>query len=427
MIYTTFAKHESEIMNACSLLHLRYASSEKGKRHLSGRKKEKLEQLFSPALIFQVSLAFYLVEHIPGIEKETGRIVKAVDDFLKGQESSVGKKYAYWLMNGEKNESKLQVLRTALLSAEHEFGTTHEEGSLYETMNIEANGLMTHQAIRCLEDMNGRTLPFMLALMEQVHPGMKICEIGVGTGILSLSALFAGAASVTGVEINPITCILAKRVIEHFEERNIIPSGAIKIHWADALTIGKTGGSSFSYAEYDLVISENIYTGMFYEKQVQLMNRVHSDKHVKARFPEQKIIPCGMTSYVEPVSLSESVSGKSHTALDLHMRGIRETALSKPYMYHHLDFTEHSSEYVTSRLQCKMERDGILDALLVFSRVEVTSLLSIERNENEFLNNDHIIQLYSPLSVYAGQVIEICMEYRAGSDVEGARLSVKIL
>lgn len=433
IIYETFQKHEGDIMKSCSLLHIRHLTHIEKRKNLDVRQKDilRLEQLFSPSLILHVTLAFYLVEKMPRIQKKLTRVLKAMNNSLLGKKNHVGEYYLSWMMDGEVNqaskEEKRVQIREAINALEYELVNRDEEGALYEEMNVAKGGLLTHQAIRCLEDMNGRTLPFMLSIMEQVYSGAKVCEIGVGTGILSLGALLSGASTVVGVEINPITCLLAKCVVEYFEEKNIIPKDSIIIHWADALSFGREGNTMFSYADYDVVISENIYTGMFYEKQVQMMNRVHMDHRVKGSEREYTVLPAGMDSYVQPVMLSESIQGRSHTAIDLQAKGILHTSLAEPLPYHSFDFTAQSDEKINRKVTFDIHESGCLDAILIYSCVTLTAHLSIERNENEFLNNDHIITLEKPISVKQGDKLQISLSYLAGSEVEDMMLRTTIL
>src|SRR3989344_5211689 len=55
---------------------------------------------------------------------------------------------------------------------------------------------------------------YEVAIKEVIKPGMTVVDIGVGTGILSLWALEAGAKRVYGIDINKKIIEKAKKRIE---------------------------------------------------------------------------------------------------------------------------------------------------------------------------------------------------------------------
>lgn len=72
-----------------------------------------------------------------------------------------------------------------------------------------------------------------ILLSEFVRPpkGAKICDLGCGSGVLSLQLLQADSrCSVTGLEIQPEVCLLAEenRVLNGFEERFTVQQGDLR-------------------------------------------------------------------------------------------------------------------------------------------------------------------------------------------------------
>ena len=55
-----------------------------------------------------------------------------------------------------------------------------------------------------------RTSSFLRAVMETVHPGDVVVDIGSGTGVLSLFAAMAGASHVYAIEREAVIDILTK-------------------------------------------------------------------------------------------------------------------------------------------------------------------------------------------------------------------------
>ena len=55
------------------------------------------------------------------------------------------------------------------------------------------------------------TRTMLTALECYVRPGMRVADVGTGTGILGLVALKLGAAAVDGVDTDPLACAVARR------------------------------------------------------------------------------------------------------------------------------------------------------------------------------------------------------------------------
>lgn len=87
----------------------------------------------------------------------------------------------------------------------------------------------------------------MLAVEEELKPGDRVLDVGIGSGILATGAALLGAASVDGVDIEPV----AVRSAQENAERNGV---ADRVHVA----LGSVGPGEPFDGEYDLVVANII-------------------------------------------------------------------------------------------------------------------------------------------------------------------------
>lgn len=374
------------------------------------------------------NLAYHIQSIIPQAIKELNQIITDIKLELAEKNNERGKYYLSWILkdilNNEIREYKKRILVNAFSYISNDLVDQETETELYSQRNISNSGLFTHQAIKCLYDMTGRTLPFIQGLMKSIKKDMFVCEIGAGTGIMAISSLLCGAKKVIALEINPITCLLAKLIVEYCENNNLFEKNKIEVFWADAI---QWENQKYSYSDFDLILSENLYTGMFYEKQVQIMNEVNKSRSKKITNFTQIFLPRNIVSFLQPVMLSDIPKTKSLTLIELNNQEIIEIELAKPKKYNSIDFYKSNSEKITSKKKFIIKCDGRIDALLLYSEITITSAIHISRNENEFLNNDHIVVLPKSISVLKGDKIEISFIYEAGGLPEDSIITIKII
>lgn len=374
------------------------------------------------------NLAYHIQNIIPQVIKELNQVITDIKLEVAEKNNERGKYYLNWILkdilNNEIREYKKRVLLNAFSYINNDLVEQETETDLYSQRNISNSGLFTHQAIKCLYDMTGRTLPFIQGLMKSIKKDMFVCEIGAGTGIMAISSLLCGSKKVVALEINPITCLLAKLVVEYCENNNFFEKNKIEVFWADAI---QWENKKYSYSDFDLILSENLYTGMFYEKQVQIMNEVNKKKSKKITNFNQILLPKNIVSFLQPVMLSDIPKTKSLTVIELHNQGISEIELDKPKKYNSIDFYKLSSKKISSKNKFIIKCNGRIDALLLYSEITITSDIYISRNENEFLNNDHIVVLPKSISVLKGDKIEISFIYNAGGLPEDSIITIKVI
>ena len=137
--------------------------------------------------------------------------------------------------------------------------------------------------VHCILDKN-RHLP-LEAIEKSVELGDVVVEAGLGTGIMSIMAATLGA-EVYGIEINKDTLDLARQLSRVFIENGFFKEKNLNLVEADASTWTPM-------KQIDLIISENIYAGMFYEMQIPIVNHLLPFISTSGR-----VVPEVMSSYV---------------------------------------------------------------------------------------------------------------------------------
>ncbi len=287
---------------------------------------------------------------------------------------------------------------------------------LIDHENIDTQGLHTLDAVRCVLDKN-RSLIFLEEIDKVTKKDSIVFEAGAGAGILSFLPAAKGA-TVYGVELARETHALANEIKKDLESTNVIQPGRLHFIYGNALQykIPK---------KVDLIISENIYTGMFYEKQVEIVN--HSLDFLKKN---GVVIPAAMRSYVylAESSFGRSVKHKQEIvpAPDKNFL-IPSKQLSKSTLYDAIDFRHPSGPGVNISLQLPITANGTANSLIIYSEITMPSGQIIGRNDTTFLNGDIHIALKPALTVNKGETIHLNLAYQYGSNPNDMALTVRLL
>jgi len=288
-------------------------------------------------------------------------------------------------------------------------------GSLDERMEAidpPSGGLHTIDAINCVLDRK-RTLALMGEIERALAPGEVVVEAGVGTGILAALAAALGG-EVYGIEINGSTLGLAREISGILAKIGLFDERRLHLIQADASLWTPPG-------RVDVVISENIYTGMFYEMQIPIVNHL-----LDFMSPSGRMIPEGMESWVIAAEAPKP-EGIAHGELFSLSSGGRPKELSGPYRYDRLDFSRRNAPSCLADLEMQVIRSGLFNSLLIYSPVAVSRENVLQREDTIFMGDDILISLEPPLTVRQGGRIGLKIAYERGCKPEQARFSAGVL
>ena len=288
------------------------------------------------------------------------------------------------------------------------------ESERFNALNIAQSGLDILDAVHCIYDVR-RTNSFIEEIGKKVSKGDIVLEAGIGTGILSFYAASLGA-KVYGCEINHAVFELAQEIKNHLEKSKFIPPSSVEFFLDNAIAFVPP-------RSMDVLISENIYTGMFFEYQVQIMNNLLA--YLNA---DGICIPQKMRSFA---ALSQTIF--PHTPRDKELfvpsekkdEEIIYTLLSTPYQYDEIDFTKISDTSVHRTMTIPIKTEGMVNSLLVYSEVVMPSGRVIRKDDTTFLNSEIVIAISPQLEVKKGDKIELTIRYNYSSKPEDALIDIK--
>lgn len=259
-----------------------------------------------------------------------------------------------------------------------------------------------HYHFNMLQD-EARVEAFRTAIEAVVKPGMKVVELGGGTGILSYFAARRGAR-VWCVERNPELVRTSRRLLAKNGA-----SGRAEVVQADA----------FSYVPpqpVDVVICEMLHVGMLREKQLEVVASF-KDRY-RAAFGERlpRFLPDSALLAVQPVQQSFDFSGY-HAPVPIFQSPEASPAGTHPLAdltpYANLFYDEDFPRRFRWSDDVTIQQAGRATAL----RFITQNLLAYEADRqsavtwpNQFL----VLPLPEAIPVQAGRRLHVGFDYRAG-------------
>jgi predicted RNA methylase len=261
---------------------------------------------------------------------------------------------------------------------------------------------------------HNRMHSFKSAIYHAVKPGMKVLELGGGTGVLSYFAA-QNAEHVYCVEFNPDMVREARRFLA------MNPNGhKVEVVHADA----------FEYLPpepVDLVICEMIHVGMLREKQVEVIESFK--RRYLARFggPLPIFMPEAVIMAAQPLQLEYDFEGFYAPIVQFQPTNViypGTIELAQPGVYSIMDFSQPVGDAIAWEGQFRMEQGGRLNALRFITK-NVLSIVEERGTTIDWLNHYMMLPLATPLDVQAGDIVQVSFAYRAGGSIPSLEASMR--
>ncbi|MGJ9416426.1 methyltransferase domain-containing protein [Massilia sp. CMS3.1] len=270
-----------------------------------------------------------------------------------------------------------------------------------------------HYHHNMLMDQN-RMNAFQAAIAHAVRPGMKVLELGGGTGVLSYFAA-QQADKVYCVEFNPDLVIEARRFLA------MNPNGQkVEVIHADA----------FEYLPpepVDVVICEMIHVAMLREKQVAVIEAFKERYLARFGGPLPIFMPEAVVMAVQPLQQDYNFHG-FHAPIvqfqDTTVAWPGTLELAQPAVYSVLDFAEATGSLIAWRGSFTVEQDGTLNALRFVTK-NVLAIVQERGTTIDWLNHYMTLPLVKSLDVVAGDVVNVAFQYRAGASIPSLQASIR--
>jgi hypothetical protein len=218
--------------------------------------------------------------------------------------------------------------------------------------------------------------------------------------------------------VNPLTCLLARTIRTWLIDHGVIERGDVDLLWGDALEFGTGEYQQYSEGSFDALIAENVYTGQFFENQVQMTSHTMQAGLVPTERDDQNtcwsrrttvpVVPSSMVTCLELVECGER-DGPDGDPIDRTMTG--------EYPYVEFEYTADRPAPIVSTVACEIRSAGQVGAALAFSVLKLGPEDYIGRGRDRFLGNDVLLVLDGPIAVEAGDTVACGLAYRAGDDL----------
>lgn len=266
-----------------------------------------------------------------------------------------------------------------------------------------------------LQDVD-RVEAFRRAIDLIVKPGMHVVELGGGTGILSSLAAKRGA-SVTCVERNPELVSTATRLVR----QNGLGDSINVIH-ADATTFAPD-------RKVDVVVCEMLHVGLLREKQANVITAFKRNyagrfdpKPLPIFIPEASILMVQLVEqsfdfagYIAPVPMFQSPVAVQPRTIEL----------SRLSPYANIDYSREIPLHFAINESITAEQTGHCNAI----RLVTQNVLGIDEPNQEAITwaNQHLVlPINHPITIHAGESIEIHFDYRSGDTIDAFQRSLKL-
>lgn len=255
-----------------------------------------------------------------------------------------------------------------------------------------------------------RTGGFEQAIASAVRPGMRVVELGGGTGVLSFFAARAGAR-VSCVERNPDVAREARRLLALNG-----CTGAVEVVEADA----------FAYvppAPVDVVICEMLHVTLLVEKQLPVIAAFKRNYLAAHGAPLPRFIPEAVIQAVQPVAQDFEYHGYRAPTMhfqDGSVQQPRTTELGDPAVYQTTQLAGAIEPRIAWTGSLAITRAGSLNAIRFITK-NVLAILPAERRSIDWLMNYLVVPLPEAIEVSAGDSVELTFDYAFGGALQSLR------
>ena len=248
---------------------------------------------------------------------------------------------------------------------------------------------------------------FHRAIQLAVRPGMKVVDLGGGTGVLSWFAAAQGAEQVWCVEYLPEMAAAARAALDDNEH-------------GERVTVVNTDANLFLPPEpVDVVLCEMLHVGLLREKQTQVI--ASFKERYLARFggPLPRFVPEATLQAVQPVQQDFEYFGyRTATPIfqDPRVEQPRTIELGPPQVFQSFTYDGVLPERVAYRKPVAIERGGVFNAV----RMVTKNLLAIDASSGQtadWIMSYLIVPLPTPLLVDAGDAPGVTFGYEPGDEL----------
>jgi len=270
-----------------------------------------------------------------------------------------------------------------------------------------------HYHYNMLQD-EERVGAFRGAIAMTVNSGMKVVELGGGTGILSYLAACQGA-EVTCVERN-------YQLVEN--ARKFLANNGVEVEVINA------DARTFTPSEpVDAVICEMLHVAMLREKQLEVIEAFKKN-HLEAfpNAPLPRFLPEASSLMVQPVQQSFEFAGYWAPVPLFHAASQeqpRTRGLGEMTIYASIFYDDKFATKFAWKGTLPIEEDGELNALRFVTQNAVAIDVAKQRSVN-WPNQCLVLPIDQPMVVKKGQCVCVEFKYTAGDSIDDLARTLRV-
>lgn len=240
-----------------------------------------------------------------------------------------------------------------------------------------------------------RMAAFETAIARTVTPGMRVLDLGAGTGVLSYFAA-RQAAVVTAVEWEP-------RVFE-------AARSALRSALGDAVRMVHADARDYLPDEpVDLVMCEMLHVGLLRERQIEVIDGFKR----RCPGPMPRFLPAACVQAVQPVQHDFSYAGYTVTAPVFQSPGHRQprtVEAADPAVFQRFFYRDRLPSDCAADLRFRATRAAEVNAVRVITKNLLVPGV-------DWLMNYLVVPLPEPVPVRPGDELRVRFRYRPGDEI----------
>jgi protein arginine N-methyltransferase 1 len=248
---------------------------------------------------------------------------------------------------------------------------------------------------------------FHRAIQLAVQPGMKVVDLGGGTGVLSWFAARQGADRVWCVEKLPEMAEAARAALDANED-------------GDRVTVVNRDANEFLPPEpVDVVICEMLHTGLLREKQLQVVGSFKRRYLDRFGGPLPRFVPEATLQAVQPVQQDFDYFGyRAATPIFQDARCLqpRTVELGPPHLFQSFTYDGELPDRCAVRKPLAIDTDGVFNAIRLVTK-NVLAIDPATGQTADWIMGYLVMPIPAPIVVHSGDSPSVAFGYQPGDEL----------
>jgi protein arginine N-methyltransferase 1 len=248
---------------------------------------------------------------------------------------------------------------------------------------------------------------FHRAIQLAVQPGMKVVDLGGGTGVLSWFAARQGADRVWCVEKLPEMAQAARAALDANED-------------GERVTVVNRDANEFLPPEpVDVVICEMLHTGLLREKQLQVIGSFKRRYLDRFGGPLPRFVPEATLQAVQPVQQDFDYFGyRAATPIFQDARCLqpRTVELGPPHLFQSFTYDGELPTRCAVRKPLAIDTDGVFNAIRLVTK-NVLAIDPATGQTADWIMGYLVMPIPAPIVVHSGDSPSVAFGYHPGDEL----------